>query len=216
MQAIQSRIATLALLIVPALAWSASAPTAPATGFTAHHGGYLIATDFTVDTERHGVISPPAEARAGDLLRIHPLRLNPDEYLLLQKCTSADCSKAEVVRAWNSRGYMGPYPVIANKITIEPGAKYFLWMQRIPANGGDTFALYERDSPPFVFIPTGARTARHAAEIKAAQERGPSPVAKLAAVGSTSVATFEGGSVVRMQMLRADAAAGNPDGRASQ
>jgi hypothetical protein len=216
MKAIQSRIVAMALLVAPLLAWGASAPTAASAPFAARHGGYLIANDFTVDTERHGVISPPAEARAGDLLRIHPLRLNPDEYLLLQKCTSVDCSKAEVVRAWNTRGYMGPYPVISNKIPVEAGAKYFLWMQRIPANGGDTFALYERDSPPFVFIPSGARTARHAAEIKAAQERGPTPVTKLAPEGSTSVATFEGGSVVRMQMLRADAVAGSPDSRASQ
>lgn len=48
------------------------------------HGGYQILNQFMVDPERHAVISLPADTHAGDLLRIRPLRLNADEYLVLQ------------------------------------------------------------------------------------------------------------------------------------
>lgn len=78
-------------------------------------------------------------------------------------------------------------------------------MQRISTSGADMFALYKRDSPPLVLTPIGRCTAIHAAEIKAARERGPAQITKLAHGGSTAVATFDGGSVVRTQMLRSDA-----------
>ncbi|MGH8305846.1 MAG: hypothetical protein ACRETG_09570, partial [Steroidobacteraceae bacterium] len=144
------------LLLIAALpCWTAPALAAAATDPAGRSGGYLVFSDFTVDAEKH-VISPPATARAGDLLQIRPLRLNDDEYLILQKCTSADCTKAEVVRAWNSGGYMGPYPVLSDKIPIKAGAKYMLWMQRVPTRGVENFSLYQRDSPPLVFTPAGS------------------------------------------------------------
>jgi hypothetical protein len=171
--------------------------------FTPQYGGYLVSTDFTVDAKNHAVISPPASARPGDLLSIRPRRLNNDEYLVLQKCNPNDCTHAQVVRAWNALGHMGPYPVTSNKIPIEPGVRYMLWMQHISTQGGNSFSLYERSSPPLVFTPAGPAELFEASDMKRAGERGPTLIKKSAIGGTAFIATFEGGSVVRMQLLRA-------------
>jgi hypothetical protein len=171
--------------------------------FTPQFGGYLVSTDFTIDSKTHAVISPPASARPGDLLSIRPRRLNNNEYLVLQKCSPSDCTHAQVVRAWNALGHMGPDPVISNKIPIEPGVKYLLWMQHISTQGGNSFSLYERSSPPLVFTPAGPAQLFESSDMKGAREHGPTLIKKSAIGGTAFVATFEGGSVVRMQLLRA-------------
>lgn len=194
-------VATLALHL-PA----AAAPEADGAcrTFKPGTGGSLISVAFSVDTRRHAVISPPQCARGEELLWIHPLRLNPDEYLILQKCASPDCSKAEVVRAWNSYGHMGPYPVLTPKIALESGARYMLWMQRVPVSGNRTFHLIERQGRPLVFAPFGSLLelpwAREALE--AAVARGPTPVERSEQKDSAYVATFEGGSSVWMRAMR--------------
>jgi hypothetical protein len=132
--------------------------------FATQHAGYGISNEFTIDPERHSVISPPAGAGAGDFLWIRPLELKGDEYLVLQMCTSADCSDARVVRAWNAFGSMGPLRILSNKVRMEAGATYMIWMQRISVKGGDTFPDFERDSPPLVFAP--ALTSRVAARVR--------------------------------------------------
>jgi hypothetical protein len=193
-------LAMVLIGMVPA--WSAPSLTAAAAGATGH-GGYLVFNQFAVDAERHSVIVPPPDTRAGDLLWIRPLRLNSDEYLVLQKCSSADCATAEVVRAWNAAGIMGWYPILSNKVRIEAGATYMIWMQRISIKGGGAFSLYERDSAPLVFAPTGPARLFAAANLKEAQGSGPTPIASSSTEGPDFVATFAGGSVVRMEMLRA-------------
>jgi hypothetical protein len=152
---------------------------------------------FRIDPDHPGVIAPPT----GDLLWIRPLRLNSNEYLILQKCLDAECSKAQVVRAWNAYGYMGPYPVLTSKIWAEPGARYLLWMQRVPTSGTGSFRLYQRDAPPLVFVPSGPRELFIRADLKAAQEHGPARISKAEPDGPTFVVTFDGGSVVRMQAI---------------
>jgi hypothetical protein len=181
----------LPLLGVTALALHMAAAAAPqAEGacrtFKPGPGGSLISVAFSVDAERHAVISPPRCAGGEELLWIKPLRLNPDEYLILQKCVSADCSKAEVVRAWNSYGHMGPYPVLTPKIALESGARYMLWMQRVPVPGNHTFREIEREGRPLVFTPFGSLL-----EMPWAREA-------LAA----AVAAFQGGSSVWMRAMR--------------
>jgi hypothetical protein len=193
------------MLITAASAWSAPPLAGLASSAVMHHGGYRILNQFTVDPERH-VISLPADARAGDLLRIRPLRLNADEYLVLQKCNSADCSAAQVMRAWNAAGVMGPYPVLSNKVRIEAGAKYMVWMQRISVKGGDGFSQYKRDGPPLVFTPAGPARVFAAADLEGARRSGPTPIAKSGTEGAAFVSRFEGGSVVRMEVLRAESA----------
>jgi hypothetical protein len=193
-----------------ALVWHVAAAAAPEADdacptFKPGSGGSLVSVAFSVDAERHAVISPPQCAAGGEeLLWIHPLRLNPDEYLILQKCASADCSKAEVVRAWNAYGVMGPYPVLTHKIPLETGARYLLWMQSVPVQGNRTFKEIERQGRPLVFTPFGSLLelpwAREALEKAAA--RGPTPIERSEQKDSAYVATFEGGSSVWMRAMR--------------
>lgn len=209
-------VSRLGLLLAAALACSASvtrgaepAPSAAAPqggcpGFSGTQGGYQVSAAFLVDTERRAVISPPECLRAGDLLSIRPLRLNLDEYLVLQKCEPPDCARAEVVRAWNSRGYMGPYPVPQDNIPVRDGARYLLWMARVPLPGNGSFSLIDRYGPPLVFKPQGRLTAFDYVQraLQATRDRGPETVSKTTQEGTAFVATFKGGSVVRMQALR--------------
>jgi len=206
-----TRLASLlSLMAIAALAWPVAAAAAPATEacqtFKPGSGGSLISVAFSVDAERHAVISPPRCAGGEELLWIHPVRLNPDEYLILQKCASADCSKAEVVRAWNSYGTMGPYPVLTPKIPLETGVRYMLWMQRVPVQGNHTFREIEREGRPLVFTPFGSVLdlpwVPKALEVAAA--RGPTPLERSEQKTSAYVATFQGGSSVWMRaMMRA-------------
>jgi hypothetical protein len=191
---------------VPGPVAAAAAPEAEGAcaTFKPGTGGALVSVAFSVDAERHAVISPPQCERGGELLWIRPMRLNPDEYLILQKCVSADCSKAEVVRAWNSYGTMGPYPVLTPKIPLDSGVRYLLWMQRVPVAGNHTFREIEREGRPLVFTPFGSLLelpwAREALE-KAAS-RGPTPVERSEQKDSAYVATFQGGSSVWMRAMR--------------
>jgi hypothetical protein len=198
------------LLISELLAGCAMSQTVAGGQGAWKYGGSLIFNEFAVDSERHAVISPPTGAQPGDLLWIYPLRLNDDEYLILQKCRPPNCEESQVVRAWNSGGYMGPYPVLSVTVPIEAGWTYILWMQRIAIAGGGTFSLYERDSRPLVFVPAGSHQKFFAADLKSATEQGPSPIVRSAKEASTFVATFKGGSVVRMQMLRTNSGASTP------
>jgi hypothetical protein len=108
------------------------------------------------------------------------------------------------VRAWNSYGSMGPYPVLTDKIPVVGGARYLLWMQRVAVPGNHTFKEIEREGRPLVFAPFGSLLelpwAREALEAAAA--RGPTPVERSEQKGSAYVATFQGGSSVWMRALR--------------
>jgi hypothetical protein len=188
---------------MPALAATVAAPAD--ADFQTEWGGYRSSNAFSEDSSRPGVIVPPAAIRAGDLLRIRPLRINADEYLILQECVLPDCSKAQVVRAWNAFGYMGPYPVLNNKVRVQPGVRYMLWLQRVPTKGNGSFKLYERDAPPLVFVPDGAPAVQQVADLQAAREHGPSQIKQARPEGASFVVTFDRGSVVRMQALRAHA-----------
>jgi hypothetical protein len=191
------------LLLCATLHASAAPSSDPANAeFQEQWGGYFISDAFRIDPDQPGVILPPASVRAGDLFWIRPLRLNSDEYLILQKCVNADCSKAQVVRAWNAYGYMGPYPVLTNTVRAQPGVRYMLWMQRVPTKGAGSFRLYERDAPPLVFEPVGSPELFKVTDLKAAQKHGPAQIKKAQSERASFVVTFEGGSVVRMQALR--------------
>jgi hypothetical protein len=195
--------AIAALPLRPAAAAEAETAGACAT-FKPGAGGSLRSAAFSVDAQRHAVISPPLCPGGEEVLWIRPLRLNPDEYLILQKCVSADCSKAEVVRAWNSYGTMGPYPVVTPKIPVDPGARYLLWMQQVPVPGNRTFREIEREGRPLVFAPFGSllRLPYVREALAAALARGPAAVQRGERKGSAYVATFQGGSSVWMRALR--------------
>jgi hypothetical protein len=175
---------------------------AETASFTTDTAGYKVSNAFTIDPTNHSVVSPPEGAHTGDLLWIRPLRLNADEYLVLQKCKSAACSEAQVLRAWNAYGAMGPLPILSNKVRMEAGTTYMIWMQRIPIKGGGTFAQFKSDGAPLAFAPMGPERLFAAADLERARQRGPTPIAKADHEGRSFVATFKGGSVVRMEMLR--------------
>jgi hypothetical protein len=191
------------LLLFGALATCATtASSAEKAPFSYQYGGYWVSTDFTVDSKDHTVISLPIGARPGDLLSIRPLRLNNDEYLILQKCKLPGCTDAQVVRAWNAAGHMGPDPVTSNKIPIARDTIYMLWMQRISTKGGNSFSLYERNSPALVFIPAGSPEIFQASDLAGARKHGPTRIDRSSQGSGVFTAKFEGGSVVRMKMLR--------------
>ncbi len=182
---------------------AATADNRAGADFQREWGGYLTSSDFRVDPDRPGVILLPAAVVAGDLLRIRPLHIYSDEYLILQKCPDAACSRAQVVRAWNAYGYMGPLPVLTNTVRVEAGASYLLWLQRVPTAGNGSFKLIQPDAPPLQFMPAGSPELFHVADLKAAQEHGPVHIKKATQERAHFVVTFERGSVVQMQALRA-------------
>jgi hypothetical protein len=203
MRALSLYLLSVFLLCGTLLASAATTSNPANSDFQRQWGGYLTSSDFKVDPDRPGVILPPASVRVGDLLWIRPLRLNADEYLILQKCVDANCSKAQVVRAWNAYGYMGPYPVLTNTVRVQPGVSYMLWLQRVPTEGTGSFHLYERDAPPLTFEPAGSPELFFVANLKAAREHGPAQIRTAETKHASFVVTFEGGSVVRMQVKRA-------------
>src|SRR5258708_19334651 len=119
------------LLLIGLLSSLAASTPAEENQLAPQFGGYLVSTDFRIDSKNHAVIYLPVDARSGDLLSIRPLRLNNDEYLILQKCNSPDCTRARVVRAWNALGRMGHAFMTSNRIPIESGPPYSLYMHRI-------------------------------------------------------------------------------------
>jgi hypothetical protein len=193
----------LLIAMLPVTSPIGAATVAPS--FATEYGGYRISNAFTIDPQNRSVVSPPKDAGAGDLLWIRPQRLKADEYLVLQKCSSTDCSDAQVLRAWNAYGAMGPLPILSNKVRMEAGGTYMIWMQRISIKGGGTFPQFQSNSPPLVFAPSGSASLFAAANLDAARQRGPTPITKTSQQGAAFIATFKGGSVVRMQMLRAGA-----------
>ena len=92
---------------------------------------------------------------------------------------------------------MGPYPILSNKVPIEKGAKYLIWMQRIPTKGAESFPSFIRDSPARVFSPAGPARIFAAADLKGALAHGPLLVTNSAKEGLTFVAKFEGDKAVR-------------------
>jgi hypothetical protein len=176
-------------------------PAEPAE-FQGHWGGFLTSNAFHIEADRPQVILPPVSLRDGDRLLIRPQRLNTDEYLILQRCLDADCGKAEVVRAWNAYGYMGPYPVLTRTVLIKSGGPYLLWMQHVPGQGLGSFKLYNRDAPPLVFEPVGLRVAHNTKQLQEAQAQGPEGIKASYASDAVYVVRFDRGSTVRLQALR--------------
>src|SRR5258708_30948788 len=189
------------LLLIGFLSGLAASTPAAQNQFASQFGGYLVSTDFRIDNSNHAVIYLPAEARYGDLLSIRPLRLNNDEYLILQKCNSPDCTQARVVRAWNASGRMGHDFITSNKIPIESGARYILWMQRISTQGGDSFSLYKENSPALVIILEGPPELFEASDLLGAHERGPTRIQKSYVAGTAFITKFDDGSSLRRPFL---------------
>jgi hypothetical protein len=170
------------------------------------HGGYVISSDFQVDPKMSAVIFPTVALSEGDLLSVQPLRFADDEYLVLQECVSADCIHAQILRVW------GPFGATTgvhdpNRLIISHDGKYFLWMAKIeagtaPPGAGRWFREFEKFGSPLVLEPIGQLSAYSKPQIEAAQSAGPVRVRSAERQGSSFVATFETGTVVRLKRMR--------------
>jgi len=170
------------------------------------HGGYVISSDFQVDPKMSAVIFPTVALAEGDLLSVQPLRLADDEYLVLQECASADCTHTQILRVW------GPFGATTgahdpNRLIISHDGKYFLWMAKIeagpaPPEAGLWFKEFEKFGSPLILEPIGLLSAYSKPQIEAAQAAGPVRVRAAERQGSSFVATFETGTVVRLKRMR--------------
>ncbi|MGH8211986.1 MAG: hypothetical protein ACREPP_02005 [Rhodanobacteraceae bacterium] len=172
--------------------------------YTEHHGGYLISGDFKVDPRMPYVVFPARALVEDDILSVHPLRLNDNEYLVLQECAAADCSRAHVVRVWGHAGALTPVGNSDYRIWIGHENKYFIWLMRLPEISSPAgFTQFSMISPPLTLIPTGREAAYQRLELQDEKISHPIPVKSDKHEGATFVVTFVGGSVVRIRRMHA-------------
>lgn len=198
----------LLVLCLCACAFHAPAQTTTLPGitvtapYTEHHGGYVISGDFKVDPRMPYVVFPALALVKDDILSVRPLRLNDDEYLVLQECAVADCSQAHLVRVWGYAGALTPVGNSDYRIWIRHENKYFIWLMRLPAisTGFDQFSV---TSPPLTLVPVGRAAAFHRLELQNGQNNHPIPVQSYKHEGATFVVTFASGSIVRIKRMHA-------------
>jgi len=189
--------------------------------FTEHHGGYVISGDFKVDPRMPYVVFPSRALVKDDILSVHPIHLNDNEYLVLQECVSADCSRARLVRVWGHTGALTPVGNSDYRIWITHENKYFIWLKRLPEVSAQScgqsgsvldthatkcrsrFSTFQQISPPLMLIPTGELAAYNQGVLQKAVLDDPVQVVQQAHEGSTYVVTYQGGSVVRVQRMHA-------------
>ncbi|HET7593362.1 MAG TPA: hypothetical protein VFK00_10205, partial [Rhodanobacteraceae bacterium] len=70
--------------------------TVTGTPYVEHHGGYVISGNFKVDPRMPYVVFPARALVEDDILSVHPVHLNDDDYLVLQECVASDCSRAHL------------------------------------------------------------------------------------------------------------------------
>lgn len=182
--------------------------TAP---YTRHHGGYLISGDFKVDPRMPYVVFPALALVKDDILSVQPIRLNDDEYLVLQECAVADCSQAHLVRVWGYTGALTPVGNSDYRIWIKHENKYFIWLMRLPdisfsdCTGCPAgFTQFSLISPPLTLIPAGNAAAYHQVELQNGTNNHPIPVKSYKHEGATFVVTFASGSIVRIRRMHAE------------
>ena len=175
--------------------------TAP---YTERHGGYLVSGDFKVDPRMPDVVFPARALVKGDILSVRPLRLNDNEYLVLQECAAADCRRARLVRVWGHTGALTPIGNNDYRIWITHENKYFIWLMRLPdIPSAAGFTQFSMVSPPLTLVPAGMAAAYHRVELQNEKISHPIPVKSSRHEGATFVVTFASGSVVRIRRMHA-------------
>jgi hypothetical protein len=199
---------TIACLPGLALAQKSLPPvqvTAPA--YTSHHGGYLISGDFKVDSRMPTIVFPSQPLVADDVLSVQPVYLADDDYLVVQECASADCSRASLVRAWHPGGVATEIQNDPYRILIKHENKYWIWVKHLPLSasvGRHFYTRFEPFSPPMVLMPSGELAAYNHEALLAAENEDPVQVKTQAHEGSTFVVTYQDGSIVRIRRMHAD------------
>jgi hypothetical protein len=217
MGSIAARLAwALAVVCLPGLAQdqktlSPVEVTAPA--YTSHHGGYLISGDFKVDPRMPFIVFPSQPLVAEDVLSVEPKYLADDDYLVVQECAAADCSRASVVRVWHPGGVATEIQNDPNRILIKHENKYWIWVKRLPlastmgcndCNDQHFYTSFEPFGPPMVLMPNGELAAYNRAALLAARDQDPVPVKTQTHEGSTFVVTYADGSTVRIRRMHAE------------
>ncbi len=202
------RTGPVALMLVSALLQAQT--TLPKVDVTAppwqeRHGGYLISSNFKVDTHMSAVIYPARPFHKGDILSVRLNQMKDDEYFILQECISNPCVKARILRAWNAYGALGRVPAHAeDRVWIPHEGKFFMWMQRIPMSGrAGPFTGYDPVSPPMVFNPTGSQVQFQDSNVEAAQRRGPETVVSSTHDGMSYAIKFDSGTSVLIKRMHA-------------
>lgn len=172
--------------------------------YTKHHGGYVISGDFKVDPRMPDVVFPARALVKDDILSVRPLRLNDDEYLVLQECAVADCSRANLVRVWGHTGALSQVDNSDYRVWIRHENKYFIWLMRLPdIPFAEGFTQFQLSSPPLTLIPSGMAAAFHRVELQNPKICHPIPVRSYQHEGATFVVTYASGSVVRIRRMHA-------------
>ena len=198
MESHPARTASAFILAILPLAIAAQT-TLPDVNVTApkweeRHGGYIISSNFEVDTHMSAVIYPAEPFQTDDILSVRLTQLKDDEYFV----------QAHILRVWNAYGALGFTVQQPDRVRIPHEGKFFMWMQRFPMPGGlPAFNGYQPLSPPLVLNPTGTAEQFQALDVKAAQERGPVKVVSSTHDGSSFALRFEGGTSVLIQRMHA-------------
>lgn len=217
MRRIAARLAwALAIVCLPGVAQdqkTLSPVEVTASAYTSHHGGYLISGDFKVDPRMPSIVFPSQPLVAEDVLSVEPKYLADDDYLVVQECASADCSRASLVRVWHPGGVATEIQNDPNRILIKHENKYWIWIKRLPlastmgcndCNNQHFYTSFEPFSPPMVLMPNGELAAYNREALLAARNQDPVPVKAQTHEGSTFVVTYADGSTVRIRRMHAE------------
>ena len=185
--------------------------TAPA--YTSRHGGYLVSGDFKTDPRIPSVVFPSQPLVTDDVLSVEPVYLADDDYLVVQECASADCSRASLVRVWHPGGVATAIQNDPNRILIRHENKYWIWVKRLPlastmgcadCNDQHYYTSFVPFSPPMVLVPSGELAAYNRDALQIARTEDPVQVKTQSHEGSTFVVTYADGSTVRIRRMHAD------------
>jgi len=195
-------LAALALPCVLAIAQT-ELPKVDVTApkFEVHRRGYDVSSNFVVDPKMSAVIYPAEAFLKNDVIDVRPLRMEPDEYFVLQECSSLDCTQGHVLQVWVARGTLDTSRD-PNRFWIPHDGKYFLWMQRFPMAGGGTFTGFKSFSPPLVLDPLGTAEQFQLCDVAAAQQRGPEKVVSTEHDDAQLKLHFASGSLVLIKRAR--------------
>ena len=200
----------LALLAVPAVAQTElPGIVVKAPPHTAVRGGYEVSGDFKVDPRMPYVVFAAQPLVAGDILKVQPIRLGDDAYLVLQECASPDCSVARVVRVWSPLGSTS-HGGKEDQVRIQHENKYFLWLKKLPGffsppcfGCSTQYSSFKYESPPLVLIPTGTLAAYAGNRLDLPEYADPIPVESHHHDGTYFHVAYAGGTRIRVQRLRA-------------
>ena len=174
-----------------------------------HYGGYVISGDFKVLAKLPYMVYPAQPLGHGDVISVRPVHLQDDEYLVLQRCLTARCDKASIVRLWSAHGSTNHSAHDATRMRIPRDGKYFLYLKKLPTvpfppcpQCTDFFARFRQVGPPLTLTPTGATTAYYTKALHQAAEAPPEKVIAKAHEGATFIATFASGTKIRLQRMR--------------